>query len=158
MRDNYPDCLRIKGRKKLLNNEFNEADKLFHAFDNEDLDELYNIRIETIRFPDFSCNWSKFSKPEHIRHRRNGNIKDGCYSFTVKTSRYKKLATPVHDPLNDKDYPNYAHAEVRELLEGEDIFYEPPKGRKKDSKRAKSIRREYRQNISNNLNVELEPK
>jgi len=122
-KDRYPECLRINGRFKLPSSAFKETDKLYHAFDNEDLDEQVEIKLETIRFPDFSCNWNRFSKPEHIRYRKNGKKTDGCYSFTVQVSRYKSVATPVHDPINDRFFPNYAHVEVRELFDGEDIFF-----------------------------------
>ncbi len=155
--DRYPDCLKIKGRPKLPTSSFKEADRLYHAFDNEDLDEYENIKLETIRFPDFSCNWSRFSKLRHVRLRKNGKKTDGCYSFTVKVSRYKSFATPVHDPISDRIFPNYSHVEVRELFEGEDILYEPPKNRKKKSKKRKSIRMEYRQNLLNNKFIELSP-
>jgi len=111
--------------------------------------------LETIRFHDFSCNWDRFSNPEDIRFRQNGNKTDGCYSFTVLTSRYKSITTPVHDPIQNIEFPNYSHVEVRELFEGESILFEPPKNRKKKKSR-KSKRLKYRQNILNNLIIELE--
>lgn len=40
------------------------------------------------------------------------------------------MATPVHDHREHDRYPNYSHVEVRELLDNEDIYFEPPKGRK----------------------------
>jgi len=81
---------------------------------------------------------------------------DGCYSFTVAIARYKELATPVHDPITEADYENYAHVEVRELRLGESVYSEPPRGRKSSSKGRKNLRMEYRQNIINNLKIELE--
>lgn len=83
---------------------------------------------------------------------------DGCYSLTVLVSRYKEIATPIHDPIHDREFPNYAHVEVRGLFEGEGIYFEPPKNRKKSKAASSKQRRlEYRQNIVNNLFVELNP-
>ena len=155
MRPKYPPNLRINGREKLPNTVFLDDDKLYHAFDKDDIEED-DFRLDSIRFPDFSCNWDKFSIPQDIRFRENGKMTDGCYSFTVCTSRYKNYATPVHDPIEDEKHPNYAHTEVRELLEGEDILFEPPKNRKPKSKKSKSIRLEYRQNLLNNITIELD--
>jgi len=89
-----------------------------------------------------------------VRLRANGKVTDGAYSFTVQTARYKSLATPVHDPLK-QPVENYAHTEVRELLEGESVLDEPPKNRKNKKKAGKARRLEYRQNILNTLDVEL---
>jgi hypothetical protein len=113
------------------------------------------IRIETIRFPDFSCNWSRFSLPSDVRYRLNGRPTDGAYAFTVEIARYKSIATPVHDPLYSP-MENYSHVEVRELLDGESVFSEPPRCRKK-KKSGRARRLEYRQNLLNGLHVELEP-
>ena len=152
----YPKHLYIKGRKKLPIKKLSANDKLFHGFDDYDINEVGQIKLESIRFPDFSCNWSLFSYPKDVRYRKNGNLTDGCYSFLVNTARYKKYATPVHDPIFDKKCPNYSHVEVRELRDGEDILTEPPKGRsKKKSKLAKSQRLEYRQNLLLNSIIEL---
>lgn len=155
-KNNYPKHLLINGRKKLSTTAFNDDEKLFLAFDKEDLDEDNKFKLESIRFPDFSCNWSRFSFPKDILFRENANHTDGCYSFTVSTSRYEKMATPVHDPVEHDKYPNYSHVEVRELLDNEDIDSEPPKGRKLRTKSAKSKRLEYRQNLLNSLYIEFE--
>lgn len=152
----YPKELLISGRKKLKTSDFKLTDSLFHGFTKKDLNDDDLLDLNTIRFPDFSCNWSRFSKPFHVRYRENGNKNDGCYSFTVDTSRYKNIATPVHDPIL-KPFENYSHVEVRLLKENEDIFSEPEKGRNMKSKTAKSKRLEYRQNIVNNLTIEITP-
>lgn len=89
-----------------------------------------------------------------MRYRLNGKSTDGAYAFTVEIARYKSVATPVHDPLYSP-VENFAHVEVRELADGESIFSEPPHGRKKKSGKAKRL--EYRQNLLNALQVELEP-
>ncbi len=147
----YPKNLLIGGRVQLPSSAFQDYDKLFRAFDKDDLDEDEKIRVETIRFPDLSCNWSRFSMPADIKHRENGHKTDGCYSFSVLVSRYQKMATPVHDPISDPVYPNYAHVEVRVLYDGENVLFEPPRGRKL---KAKSKRLAYRQNINNLLQIE----
>lgn len=115
--NSYPRRLRIRGRAVLPCSAFRLEDKLYHGFSMEDLDDLDDIRIETIRFPGFSCNWSRFSIAVDVRLRENGQPTDGAFAFTVATARYKSLATPVHDPLR-RPVENYAHVEVRELHEG----------------------------------------
>lgn len=152
-RRKYPKRLLINGRKKLRTSSFQDHDKLYRSYELEHLDENDEIKLERIKFPDLSCNWSKFSEPEDILFIENAKQTDGCYSFTVKTSRYKKIATPVHDPRDHKRFPNYAHVEVRVLKAGEDINCEPPKGRKL---RSPSKKLDYRQNILKCLNIELE--
>jgi hypothetical protein len=149
----YPRRLRLRGRAVLPCSAFRLEDKLYHGFSVEDLDDLDNIKIETIRFPDFSCNWARFSIAADVRLRENGQPTDGAYAFTVETARYKSLATPVHDPLR-RPVENYAHVEVRELQEEESVLEAPPKNRKK-KKSGKSRRLEYRQNLLNQLSVEL---
>ena len=148
----YPEHLRIQGRNRLSTKDFRPFGRLFRCFEKEDLDDFGCIKVETIKFPDFSCNWDRYSKPEDIRYRLNGRKSDGCYSITVDISRYRKIATPVHDPIYDPPYENYAHVEVRVLKENEDIYSEPEKGRKLYSKRKKL---EYRQNIVNSSIIEL---
>lgn len=147
----YPKHLLIRGRTKLPSSAFQNDDKLFRAFHIDDLDEDENIKLETIRFPDISFNWSRFSIAKDIKFRENGRKTDGCYSVSVSVSRYKKMATPIHDPIFDIVYPNYAHTEIRVLYDGEDILFEPPKKRKLESK---SKKLEYRQNIKNFLHIE----
>jgi hypothetical protein len=127
------------------------------GFDADDVDpESGNLIVERIRFPDFSCNWSRFSEASDIRVRPGGRADDGCYSFTVKTARYKELATTVHDPICKEGYENYAHVEIREVLPGESVYDEPPRGRRLSSKGRKKLRLEYRSNIVNLRTIELE--
>ena len=149
----YPKDLLINGRGKCDTRSFLNHDELYRYYELEHLEENGKIKLERIRFPDLSCNWSQFSKPKDILFREKAKLTDGCYSFTVKTSRYKRIATAVHDPLDDKKFPNYAHVEVRALEETEDIYTEPPKGRKLKPKRK---RMEYRQNIVKCLNIEID--
>ena len=129
MNNDYPQHLRINGRKSRSPENFQPQDKLYHGFVFNDLADNNNINLDTIRFPDFSCNWGKFSNPEDVRIRENGKYSDCCYSFTVKTSQFKKIAISVHDPITEYEYENYSHVEVRELNENEDILFEPPKFR-----------------------------
>jgi len=139
--------------RKYSTRDFNADEKLYRGFNKKDLNEdTFLIQINSISFPDFSCNWSRFSTPDKIRERENGRPTDGCYSFTVEVSRYKKMATPCHDP----DENNYSHTEVRLLKPDEDIFFEPPKKRKLKSRWAKNNKLEYRQNIVENLIIEIE--
>ncbi len=150
----FPIRLKVRGREKLPCTAFRPDEKLYHGFGADDLDEAGRIKIETIRFPDFSRNWSRFSIPSDVRLRANGKATDGAYSFNVQTARYKSLATPVHDPLTHP-VENYAHTEVRQLQEVKSVLDEPPKNRKNKKKVGKARRLEYRQNILNNLAEEL---
>lgn len=155
-RRKYPQNLLIKGRKKLPTSSFQDQEKLYRSYDKDDLDENDKIKLETIKFPDFSCNWSKLSIPQDILFIKNAKQNDGCYSFTVLTSRYNKMATPIHDPTDDDKYPNYSHVEVRELNPDENIYFEPPKGRKSKSKTTKNRRMVYRYNLQRKLLIEFE--
>lgn len=144
-------------RRKYLPEDFISREKLYHGFRKADLDEKDSrLKANSIRFPDFSCNWSRFSKSEDIRKREHGKPTDGCFSFSVENSRYKKMATPCHDPV----FRMYAHTEIRQLRLDENIFYQPPKKRKLDKLEhgwSRSQRLEYRMNIVNNLVREIEP-
>ena len=149
--------LRIQGQPKLTPADFLLDERLYVAFDADDIDPVSaDLIIERIRFPDFSCNWSRFSKPSDVRVRPGGRPDDGCYSFTVEVARYKELATTVHDPICEPTYENYAHVEIREVLPAESIYSEPPRDRKPSSKGRKRLRLEYRRNILNHRVIELE--
>lgn len=157
--------LKIPFFARMIGHKFNPIDflsdeKLYHGFRNSDLlPETGNLEVNTIRFPDFSCNWSRFSKPEDIKRRTNGLPTDGCYSFTVSVARYKEMATTCHDPNPPTDPTNYSHVEVRQLMTGEGINYEPPKNRKLNKEKqgwSPSQRFEYRQNIVFHLQREFE--
>ncbi|SRR5713101_6373645 len=151
------DRLKIRGRPKLGPRDFALEDKLYVAFDADDTDPVGDdLIVESIRFPDFSSNWSRFSNPADVRLRPNGRSDDGCYSLTVRMARYKELATTVHDPVSDEAYQNYAHVEIRELQPGESVYSEPPRNRKSSSRGRKNLRLEYRQNIINHHIIELE--
>jgi hypothetical protein len=95
------------------------------------------------------------SEPVDVRKRLNAKPTDGCISFLVKHVRFKEMATPCHDPLEN----NYSHSEVRQLLPEEDVFTEPPKNRKlKKSKDgwSRSQRLEYRQHLVFNKRIEIQ--
>jgi hypothetical protein len=141
--------------KKYSPRDYLPHDKLYRGYRKNDLDDgEKSLCVNAISFPDFSCNWSRFSTPDKIRERENGKPTDGCYSFTVDVSRYNDMATPCHDPIFPQ---NYSHTEVRQLTSAETIDVEPPKQRKLTSNNwSKSKRLEYRQNIVNNLIIELE--
>lgn len=140
--------------KRYSPSDFLTDDKLYRGFNRSDLvPDTDTLEVNSIGFPDFSCNWNRFSEPTDIRKRENAELTDGCYSFNVEIARYKNMATPCHDPIED----NYAHVEVRQLKEDESIYFEPPKERKlKSNNWCKSKRLEYRKNIINNLSIELE--
>ncbi len=148
-----PIHLHFNGRVE--DQKFTENDNLYHGYVLGDYDtEQSIIRTETIRFPDFSCNWCKYSNPEDVRHRAIGLSTDGCYSFNVGVARYNNMATPVHDPLDDVNHPNYSHVEVRSLRNGEDPEnYVPERGRKLRGSKSKKL--EYRQNLVNKLNITI---
>ena len=146
-----PEHLHINNREPDEN--FNLADLLYHGFFADDFDQLESIlKVETIRFPDFSCNWNRYSEPVDIRYRENGSETDGCYSFSVEVSRFDNLATPVHDPIDHEDFPNYSHVEVRVMRATDPEGHIPQRGRKFNNKEKKM---RYRQNIANKLSIEI---
>lgn len=153
--NSFPERLKCVGRAKLPSSEFKNSDKLYRSFKKSDLDEMNHIKMETIKFPDISCNWDRYSEPEDVWFRSRGTAKDGCYSITVEQSRYEKIATPVHDPISDSDEnyaENYSHVEVRLLPEGMDFSFEPPKGKSLNSKIKK---RQYRHYIQEHIKIEI---
>ena len=142
-----PEHLKINKRQALPNSEFVDSDLLYRSFVKSDLDENGYLKLETIRFPDLSCNWARFSKPEDIWYRENGSVKNGCYAFSVKESRYDNIATPVHDPIElsgNSCIENYSHTEVRVLKQGQSFLDDIPKDQRLTNKTKKI---EYRQNI-----------
>ncbi len=52
MDKNFPEHLKINGRKKIPSTEYNRLDKLFRGFCEDDLEESGNIGVESIGFPD----------------------------------------------------------------------------------------------------------
>ena len=106
MNKDYPKHLLINGRNRIAPADILLQDKLYRGFVIDDLTSDNKIYPNTIGFPDISCNWGRFSNPEDVRLRPNGKNTDGCYSFTVETSRYKNIATPVHDTINESEYEN----------------------------------------------------
>lgn len=146
-----PDHLKINDRQE--DQTFTPTCKLYRAFRRDEFDTLENtILLESIRFPDFSTNWDRYSAAEDIKYRRNGRDTDGCYSFTVATAQHKDIAKPVHEPIDDPEFSNYAHVEVRVCKVGDLPDVLPAKGRKLNSKTKKL---EYRQNLANHAAVEF---
>jgi len=109
--------------------------------------------VNSIKFPDFSCNWSRLSEPEDIRDREKASPDDGCYSFSVEVSQFNKMATPCHDPFEN----NFSHTEIRQLKEDEDIDSEPPKKRKLKSNNWNKVEKlKYRSHILKNKKIEID--
>lgn len=156
MPDATLERLRINGREKLPPTAYDPDDRLYRGYSIDDLDDLDQINANSLRLPDLSCNWDRYSEPEDVRLRRFGQPTDGCYAFSVETARFDRIATPVHDPLNDAPYENYAHTEIRELLPGEPLDTEPPKQRK--MKKWKARRAKWRRHVVQNLMMEIEAK
>jgi hypothetical protein len=90
-----------------------------------------------------------------VRFRKNGSPTDGAYSFSVRDARFENIATPVHAPIEVADYENYAHVEVRQLKEGEDVLCEPPVGRRLKSKKYKERRLRLRHHLVSSLTIAL---
>jgi hypothetical protein len=130
------------------------SDKLFRGFKADELDDGGLIDADTLRLPDMSCNWDRFSLPEDVRHRLPGCDEDGCYAITVEVARFRSFATPCHDPICDGQNQNYSHVEIRELLESESVLESPPKNRKK---RRKVLRGEWKTNVVNHIERIFEP-
>lgn len=134
--------------------DYKPKDKLFRGFNESDLiSDTGKLEINSISFPDFSCNWNRFSVAEDIRKRENAFPTDGCYTFSVEVSQFQNMATPCHDPVID----NYSHTEIRQLKPDESIDFEPPKYRKlKSFNWCQTKKTMYRQNIINNIAIEIE--
>jgi hypothetical protein len=132
-------------------------DHLYRAFSLADLDDAGNIDVASFESSDLSCNWSRFAIASDIRHRENGRPTDGCYSITVEVARYRRMATPCHDPIQTPEFENYAHVEIRWLHSGESVLDSPPHGRKNRSgKAAKADRLAWRTNAVRQLRIELD--
>lgn len=139
-----------------VDQSFKNSCKLYRGFEPSDLDPITGlIRLETIRFPDLSCNWDRYSVPEDVRYRIEGAEGDGCYSVTTKDVRFDHIATPVHDPITDGPRYNYAHVEVRCLKNGEPFSFVPPRNRKLPGSRTRKLA--YRTNLANKAQIELQP-
>jgi hypothetical protein len=148
--------LAIRDRTVLSSASFDVEDRLYRGFCLADLDDAGNIDVASFEPMDLSCNWSRFAIPSDIRHRQGGCASDGCYSITVRTARYRSLATPCHDPIQTADYENYAHVEIRWLQPGENVLDAPPHGRRsRGGKMAKADRLAWRTNAVRNLTIEL---
>lgn len=153
----WRERLECRGRTALDVTAFAESELLFRGFRFDELDVDGRIDIETLRMPDLSCNWSRFSAPDDVRRRMAGCENDGCYAIKVSDVRYEKFATPVHDPLCQSQPENYSHAEIRELLDGEAANSIPPKNRKPAGKRRKMLRLNWRTYLVNQLQRIFDP-
>jgi len=146
-----PNHLKINGRQACPNSDYSDENLLYRSFKKDELDDNKHLKLETIRFPDLSCNWECFSLPEDVWYREKGDVKDGCYAFSVKDSRYENIATPVHDPIYpsaDSKIENYSHTEVRVLKQGQTFLSQIPKGQKLTSKINKLKYRQHIQEVS----------
>lgn len=154
----WRERLACRGRPKFVPADFSSDERLYRGFKIDELDEAGVVDANTLRLPDLSCNWSRFSEPEDIRHRMAGCEKDGCYSLSVENARYDEFATACHSPICGEMIENYSHVELREIYDDETIHTEPPQGREKRKNRtAKAMRLAWRTHIVNNITVEFNP-
>lgn len=108
------------------------------------------LKTDSIRLPDWSCNWDRFSAPQDVRVRERGLDTDGCLAISIENIRFRGYATAVHDPQCDREIENYSHCEVRTVQEGDDVHSEPPKNGRK---RGKEDRLAWRRHVRNKLQV-----
>lgn len=154
--------LAFNGRAKLACTAFSETDRLFRGFRKAELDpHTGQLDIDSLsaslKLPDLSCNWDRYSHPEDVRFRKPGCEREGCYSFTVAAVRFESYANAIHDPTTVEGTENYAHVEIRPLRELDTFEVEIPHGQTlKDNKSAKKIRQRWRTNIANNHRVECD--
>lgn len=149
---------------KFSPSDFLPNEKLYRGFRKADIvEETGMLEGNSFTFGStggISFNWSRFSKPEDIRKRKNGRITDGCYSITVEQARYDGKVSTCHDPFPSSDPKNYAHTEIRQLKPDEDFNYEPPRDRGKLKKLSEgwshSEMLSYREHISILRNIEFE--
>lgn len=152
-------------RRKYTPSEFGPEDLLFRGCCLDDFVDRKavreNLNANAIRFPNFSCNWGRFSTPESVKTRAGGRETDGCFAFTVAVARFREMATPCHDPYPAGDPENYAHVEVRQLRPNEGVYYEPEKERKKLKSAADgwshSEKLRYREHVAENIDVLIAP-
>lgn len=151
---NLPERLKINNRKILSIENFEDTEKLYHGYLNNELDENGYLKLETLRFPDFSCNWSKFSRPYDIWYRMPNFSKDeGCWYITVAHAKFENIALPVHDPIDGKTKEaneNYSHTELRATRTTDRLNEEPPRNRRINNSKKKL---EYRTHIRKNCKV-----
>ena len=148
----YPQHLSCDGRTKQPIVSFVANDILFLGYRLANLDSESKLKTETIRLPDWSCNWGKYSRPEDVRVREKGQPTDGCLSITVEDIRYNDFATVVHDPICGVETENYSHCEVRAVQPGFTVNDEPPKNAsKRDNRSAKDLRHAWRRHVRNRL-------
>ena len=153
----WRERLACRERQALSPSDFNLTDLLYRGFRMDDLDDEGVLDAESLRFPDLSCNWDRFSIPHDVRYRKPKCENDGCYAITVDVARFKSFATPVHYPLCNQEPENYSHVEIRELYEAESVTSTPPRNRKNRNKRSKVLRLEWRVNVVINLQRLIEP-
>lgn len=150
----YPPHLACKGRTKEAIGAFLESHYLYIGYRRANIDPLDGqVTTATIRLPDWSCNWDRFSKPEDVRMRDGGQATDGCLSITVEDVRFNNYATAVHDPICNEPIENYSHCEVRTVQQGGSVNAEPPRD---GSKRGKQERLAWRRHVRNKLQVVIE--
>lgn len=153
--------LSCDGRQSLAGGDFLDDEKLYRGFS---ADELVDgkLPVEAMRFPDMSCNWSRFACPCDVRLRLKGGrpVNDGCFSFTISDARFGNYVVVVHDPMcggqtsENHVGENYSHCEVRELREDDSEGFVPPRNRKI---KGKQRRLEWRVNLKEKLAIELLP-
>jgi hypothetical protein len=131
-----------------------ESDTLYLGYRLANIDAKDGqVTTATLRLPDLSCNWGRFSLPEDVKVRERGLPTDGCMSISVEDVRYQDYATTVHDPICGSPIENYSHCELRTVQEGSDTSVEPPQN---GSKRAKKDRLAWRRHVRNRLKIEIE--
>jgi hypothetical protein len=151
-------------RHKFSPIDFLPEEKLYRSYFINELPvkiEPRKLKASFLSFPNISCNWSRFYKPEDVIKRSGGSPKAGCLSFTVEQARYHGKIATCHDPNPPSGPKNYSHSELRQLLPSEDQFKEPPKDRAKlETEKdgwSRRVRLEYRNYIAKVLNIEIEP-
>ena len=123
-----PERLQIRGRPTLT--DFQDDERFFREYALADLDEHGMLSPGAVWAPDFSVNWSRFSRPSDVFLRPNSSPEAGCYSFSVLDARADGLGYPVHEPVEEGDYENYAHVEIRAAYQDANAGCVPPKRRK----------------------------
>ena len=133
--------------------DFDQQEKLYHRFEKLQKASDGKFYPASIRFPDFSVNRERYSKPEDVLYPNYKGL--GIVSFKVEdlpepilTGEGSKNETtytfvPVHDPLEE----NYAHSEIRTFKNG---HYS------KNMDVSKKVKFKFRTHLANKLNVEKE--
>lgn len=140
-----PDHFLVNGQQTIQ--EFEADESLYFRFSSKHFSDENRLPVAAIRFPDFSVNRGRFSRPIDvlfpnwidwgIAEFKVSAIPSPLRSDDEKDERefcFKAYHDPIdttHPAYTEQQFENYAHTEIRAFLEGEHFTKDPPKSVKK---------------------------